>query len=135
MPRIPQQGQTEQPATFAEGVPVPTNVPATPAEAAKAAGRAPTKADYDREHGTYVATTDLMWGSSLAVQAGGRVPASHPGLRDSDERGPGWVSNGDVELTGDYDAPADLAGVHQAADAQQAQGSSPGAGLHPGASA
>jgi hypothetical protein len=124
--------QTEQPSSeFAEGVPVPTPAPAGSVEAVRA--QAPTKADYAREHRTYRALTDLTVGHSLAVTTGGAVPASHPYLRDTDERGPGWVSQGAVELTGEYDAPEDLQAAHEAYKTAQAAKSAPGAGRFPGA--
>jgi hypothetical protein len=127
---------TEQPATFAEGPPIPTTVPPLSPEAVAATQKAPTPADYKREHGTYRAVYDLNVGTVRAVLAGGAVPASHPLLRDSED-GPGWVSQGSVVLTGDYEAPEDLAAAHEAYAAEQArlqaerQATYPGA--HPGA--
>ena len=100
-----------EPSTFAEGAPVPAASTKSPVAAA------PTPVDYAREWGAYRALTNLTVGTSTAVAAGGSVPASHPYLRDSDQRGPGWVSQGVVELTGAFDAPADLLAAHAAAKA------------------
>lgn len=125
-----QQQTPDQPATFAEGGQVPTVVPALSPEAVAAQTPAPTDADYQREHGTYRAKYPLIVNGQPAVPAQGPVPASHPYLRDSDELGPGWVSTGAVELTGDYDPPADLMAAHQAYEQQQA-GAFPGS-VHPG---
>lgn len=68
-------------------------------------------ADLTRAWGTYRAVADLIVDGAVAVRAGGAVPSTHPYLRDSEVRGPGWVSQGAVELTGVYDAPEDLAGL------------------------
>ena len=89
MPATPEPTQPTAPS-FAEDL--------TPVAAPKGA---PTPQDYAREWGTYRAVHDLMVDGSLAVPAGGSVPASHPMIRE-------WVSNGAVELTGDYPAPGGL---------------------------
>lgn len=111
---------TEAPTAFAEGIPVPAPEVGTVETGRAALATAPTRDDYAREWGTYRATTDLRVGRSLAVAAGGPVPASHPYLRDSDERGPGWVTQGMVELVDGGEAPADLRGAHAAAETAKA---------------
>jgi hypothetical protein len=104
----------EPATTFAEGPPVPAPVAETVESRQAKADAAPSKSDYAREWNTYRALTNLTVGTSTAVAAGGPVPASHPYLRDSDELGPGWVSQGAVELTGNYEAPEDLLAAHAA---------------------
>jgi hypothetical protein len=75
------------PATFAEGVPVPTEVPdsqnAVPTPA-------PTDEDIAREWGTWRAAADLFVDGNRAVAKGGKVPASHPSV-------PMWRSHGLLE--------------------------------------
>ena len=125
----------DQPSTFAEGIAVPAPVEPTVEAVQAQVAAAPTREDRDREWNTYRATTDLRVGRSLAVAAGGPVPASHPYLRDSDERGPGWVTQGAVELLEGAKAPADLVDAHAAAKtAKDAEAQSYPGGMYPGGS-
>ncbi|GAB3250960.1 hypothetical protein [Kineosporia babensis] len=89
----------DRPATFAEGVPVPTVVPETPGAVSV---EAPTDEETWIEFNTYEVLADLYVDGARAVNKGGKVPASHKMV-------PMWEAHGLIRRINHAPAPAPAA--------------------------